>query len=257
MHKLKGLYILDAAPMDLIYGPDERADVARLIDLVAPPQTCTSIAQNFHLLHDVEVILSGWGSPVLDRAFLDRAPALKGFFYGSGAMGSVLTESVWERGITVTSALAANAKAVAEYTLAVIVFSLKHGWRLMRETSQTRSFPNHHSAAGCYHTTVGLISAGAIARQLMELLASFDMRVIVYDPFLTEGEAKHLGVERVPLDRVFRDADVISLHTPHLAETEGLITGELLETMKQGATFPNSYTLSRFVSYAEVFPQFV
>jgi len=110
----------------------------------------------------------------------------------------------------------------------------------MRETVQTRAFPNHHSAAGCYHTTVGLISAGAIARQLMELLTTFDMRVIVYDPFLTEGEAKHLGVERVPLDQVFRDADVISLHTPHLVETEGLITGELLDTMKQGATFINT-----------------
>src|SRR5207248_9439611 len=115
-----------------------------------------------------------------------------------------LTPAVWERGVRVTSAISANAIPVAEYTLATILFSLKHGWRLARQTRQQRRFPGRDDAPGCYGSTVGLVSLGMIARTLLGLLKPFALNVLVYDPFLTEQQARELGVAKVSLEELFR-----------------------------------------------------
>jgi phosphoglycerate dehydrogenase-like enzyme len=234
------LYILDNDAYDLVYGPAERADIARLIDVIAPQQTRHSILENPHLLERVDVVLSGWGAPLLTESFLDTTPRLKGFFYGGGALGSVISPAIWDRGIAVTSAIAANAIPVAEYALSNILFSLKHGWRLARQTRELRTFVDRNTAPGCYGSTVGVVSLGATGRALLKLLEPLDVHVIAYDPYLTTSEARALGVDLVSLEELFRRSDVVSLHTPSLPETEGLITGDLLASMKPGATFINT-----------------
>ena len=240
MARAKGLFILEESSLGLIYGPDERADLAALVDFYAPPQTRESIAANPALLDRVELIFSGWGGPVLDKTFLDAAPNLKAVFYGAGTLGYMLTPAVWERGIMLTSALSANAIPVAEYTLATILFSLKHGWRLARQTKQQRRHPDRNDVPGCYGTTVGLVSLGAVGRALLQLLTPFNLRVLAYDPFLDPHEARALGIERATLDEVFRTSDVVSVHTPLFPETAGMITGAHLGSMKSGATFINT-----------------
>ena len=66
------------------------------------------------------------------------------------------------------------------------------------------------------------------------------MRVIAYDPFVDEATAAKLGVTLVTLEALFAQSDVVSLHTPWLPETVGLITGELIASMKPCATFINT-----------------
>lgn len=240
MSGLKGLFILDSGASTMVYGPEERADIDRLVEIYAPDQTKSSVLVHPAVLAEADVIFSGWGGPVLDADFLAAAPRLKAFFYGAGAVSSVVTKAAWERGVLVTSAYAANAVPVAEYTLATILFSLKHGWHLTRLTREQRRFPARDDAPGCYGSTVGLVSLGMIARTLLTLLRPFDLRVLVYDPFVARAEADRLGVELVSLDELFRRADVVSVHTPHLAETEGMITRAHVASMKPGATFINT-----------------
>ena len=240
MPKLCGIFVLDSDAFEMVYGPEERAAIAACVDFVAPPQTHHSLAANPDLLRDVEVLFSGWGAPRADEEFLNAAPNLKVIFYGAGAVGYWMTEHVWDRGVLVSSAYAANAIPVAEYTLATILFSLKHGWQLARTTRESRSFPRRDDAPGCYRSTVGLISLGMIGRTVLRMLKPFDMKVIAYDPFVGEAEAAKLGVRSVSLDALFRESDVVSVHTPDLKETEGLVTGVLLDSMKPGATFINT-----------------
>lgn len=66
------------------------------------------------------------------------------------------------------------------------------------------------------------------------------MRVVAHDPYVTEQEASRLGVELMTLARLFREADVVSLHTPWLPGTEGLIRGSHLASIKRGAAFVNT-----------------
>jgi phosphoglycerate dehydrogenase-like enzyme len=93
---------------------------------------------------------------------------------------------------------------------------------------------------GGYGSTVGLISLGMIGRLVRERLRPFDLRVIAYDPFLSAAEAQSLGVEKVALDELFQGSDVVSLHTPWLKETEGMIRGEHFRAMRPGTTFINT-----------------
>lgn len=239
---LKALYILDPGPYDWIYGPRERLDIAQLVDVYAPPQTVQSVRDNPALLRDAEIIISGWGAPELNEAFLAAAPNLKAVFYGSGSIRGIVTEASWDRGIVITSAYAANAVPVAEYTLSQILFCLKRGWQYALAIKRDHRYPTRDEmqAPGAYESTVGIVSLGMVGRLVCQRLKPFNLRVIAYDPIVSKESAEALEIETAALDDVFRRADVVSLHTPWLKETEGMITGQHFASMKAGAVFINT-----------------
>jgi phosphoglycerate dehydrogenase-like enzyme len=235
---LKGLFILRADAYENIYGPEERQDVERLIDVYAPQQTADSIAEDPSVLAEADVILSGWGMAVMDEAFLAAAPQLKAVFYGAGTIKYFMTDAAWDRGILVTSAYAANAIPTAEFALAQVLYALKRGWYHARAVRREGRYPSREPVPGAYGSNVGLISLGMIGSYVAELLQAFDVNVLAYTS--SEGKAARLGAERCPLEEIFRRSDVVSLHTPWLKETEGMITGSHFASMKQNATFINT-----------------
>jgi phosphoglycerate dehydrogenase-like enzyme len=237
--RLKGLYALGTQPFEQIYGEPERQRIGQLIDVYAPPQTSETLQQDPSVLGPVEVILSGWGAPVFTRELLDAAPNLQAVFYGAGTIKAIVTEEFWARGIRISSAWVANAVPVSEYTLACIIFGLKAIWQHAAATRQERQF-YRLPVAGAFGSTVGLVSLGMVGRKVAERLTSLDVHVIAYDPYVTTEEGAALGVEMVSLEDVFRRSDVVSVHTPWLKETVGLVTGAHLASMKSGATFINS-----------------
>lgn len=241
MKRLKGIYLLEAQSFPLIYGHSEQQAIARHVEIVAPPQTRESIQLDPSPLREAEVIFSGWGAPRMDAAFLATAPRLKAVFYGAGTTGYFTSEAFWDRDITLTSAYAANAVPVAEYTLGVILLSLRKFWGFAVHAKaggawgdQTRHMP------GGFQSTVALIGCGMIARRVITLLKPFDITCLVYDPYLDDYDAAKLGVTRCSLEEAFVQADVVSLHAANKPETKGLITGEHFSLMKNGATFINT-----------------
>jgi phosphoglycerate dehydrogenase-like enzyme len=232
----KGLYLMEQETFRTVYGPQERADLARLIEI--DDSRCNDLSQ----LHEAEIIMASWGAPVMDEAFLASAPRLRAVFYGAGSIRGITTPAFWRRDITISSAYAANALPVAEYTLGAILLSLKRFWsHALAVRDERDSWGNHlRYAPGAYQSTVGLVSLGMIARRVIELLKAFEVNCIVYCPFLTEAEAAGLGVEKCSLAEVFHRSDVVSIHTPLLPETTGLITGDLIASMKEGATLINT-----------------
>ena len=237
---LNGLYVLDPSSYDLIYGPAEREEIGRLVHILGPPETAASVLEHPAKLAEVDVILSGWGAPRMDAAFLAAAPRLQAVFYGAGSVRGVVSDAFWDRGIQICTAAAANAGPVAEYALAMILSSLKHGWQSAQRLRQQRNYAVPREFPGAFGTTVGLVSLGVIGRRVRELMRPFDLRVLAYDPYVSTAQAAELGVTLVDLDRLFSEADVISLHTPWLKETEGMVTGRHFGRMKPGATFINT-----------------
>jgi phosphoglycerate dehydrogenase-like enzyme len=240
--KPKGLYLMDEPSFGAVYGRQEQADLSRLIDIEAPACGKSAVSNNPSILRHAEIIMASWGVPVMDEAFLAAAPNLRAVFFAAGSIRIFTTPAFWERKIIVSSAYSANAIPVAEYALAVILLSLKKFWSFSQSTKQgTDPWGNHlRNVPGNYGSTVGFVSLGMIARKLIQLLKPFDINCIVYCPFLTESEAADLGVERCSLSEVFRRSDAVSLHTPLLPETAGIITGELIASMKEGATLINT-----------------
>jgi phosphoglycerate dehydrogenase-like enzyme len=236
----KALYLLDSDAFEKIYGEEERAAVAGLADVYAPPQTGNSVAKNPNVLAEAEVILSGWGAPAMDGAFLEAAPNLRVVLYGAGSIRRVATPALWDRGVRITSAYAANAVPVSEYALAAILFSLKRGWHFAFSARRDKALPEQSHVSGAYGSTVGLVSLGMVGRLVRERLRPFDLHVVAYDPYVTPEEAHVLGVDLMSLQDVFTSSDVVSLHTPWLRETEGMILGSHVASMKRNATLINT-----------------
>ncbi|MCD8481841.1 MAG: hydroxyacid dehydrogenase [Verrucomicrobia bacterium] len=199
------------------------------------------LQQNPVLLREVEVIFSGWGMPQVDVAFLRKAPALKAIFYGAGSVKGFVTEELWDRGILVTSAYAANAVPVAEFTFAEIILSLKRYWEHLRFSRTSERWRANEQVIGTFGSTVGIISLGAIGRMVCKRLQSLAVDVIAYDPFWSAERMAELGVRKAEsLEQVFQQADVVSLHAPNLPETAKMIHAGHFRNMRPNATFINT-----------------
>ncbi len=220
--KLAVCFLMRPDVAEDVYGPRERTAAARLACITA------NVAE-------AEVVLASWGCPVMDAGFLDAAPRLRLVLYAAGSVRAFVTDAFWERGIRVSSASALNAVSVAEYALAVILFSLKHGWRLMHEPGGSRM-----PIPGAFGATIGLVSLGAVGRLVRKMLRPHQLHVVAYDPGLTDRDMRSLGVRAVDLAELFRTSDVVSLHAPLLPETRGMVTGAHIESMRPGATLINT-----------------
>lgn len=241
MERLDALYVLGAEACQATYGPQEQQRIAALVNILAPPQTPESaLALPPDLLARVQLLISGWGGPTLDAAWLARTPQLRALFYGAGSVSPVMTVAAWRRGLVVTSASEANARPVAEYTLAMIILCLKHAWRLARDMRAAHASPGRDEIPGAFERVVGLVSLGAVGRAVAALLTPFDVSILAYDPRGTTSQTEAAGVTLVSLDDLFRTSDVVSVHAPHLPATERMITGAHLSLMKRGASFINT-----------------
>ncbi|MFB9633798.1 hydroxyacid dehydrogenase [Streptomyces spiralis] len=196
------------------------------------------------VLADVEVLVTGWGCPPLDAGVLAAAPRLKAVVHAAGSVRGHVTDACWDRGIEVSSAAAANALPVAEYTLAMILLHGKHVLERARDYRRTRErddwLRTSQGQVGNYRRTVGILSASLIGRRVIELLRPFDYEVLLHDPYVTVAEAADMGVERVDLPDLFSRSDLVSVHTPLLPATRGLVSRELLGAMRTNAVLINT-----------------
>ncbi len=237
----KAVYMLGRESLDLIYPVYLRESLGELLDVVELP--CYTDAEEVDLsgLEEVEVILSGWEMRLLDKELLDAMPKLKVVFYGAGTIRYITTPDFWKRDILISSSYAMNAVPVAEYTLSTILLSLKHFWKYSNMAKAGNGWGDHtRPLPGAFGTKVGFVSCGMIARKTIKLMQQFDLDLSVYCPFLTSCEADVLGASLVSLEDIFRNSDVVSLHTPNLPETRGFIGREHFSLMKEGATFINT-----------------
>jgi phosphoglycerate dehydrogenase-like enzyme len=193
-------------------------------------------------LASTEFLITGWGCPPITAAVLDAAPRLRAILHTAGSVKAHVSPACWERGLAVTSAAAANAVPVAEYTLAAILFAGKDVFRLRDRFHADRHFTlaEVHAGVGNYGRKVGVIGASRIGRRVIELLRPFDLEVCLFDPYVDAATAAELGVQLVELDTLLRTCDIVSVHAPGNPLTHGLLGADQLALMRDGATLINT-----------------
>ncbi|MFJ1665239.1 hydroxyacid dehydrogenase [Streptomyces bottropensis] len=193
-------------------------------------------------LAEAEVLVTGWGCPRIDRAVLDAAPRLRAVLHSAGSVKGFVTPAVWERGIAVSTAAAANAVPVAEYTLAMILLAGKDilGRRERLRTERASPGWGFVPGIGNHGRRVGVIGASRIGRRVIELLRPFDLRVSLTDPYVDEAGAAALGVPLLPLDDLLRTCDIVTVHAPDTPETHRLLDRRALALMPDGAVLINT-----------------
>lgn len=235
-----GLIVMEERRRHYVY-PDHVMDrLSSMVTWAGPAITAERLLAEPDLLGDVEVLFTGWGAPVLDAELLDHAPRLTHVFVAAGSIRAMTPPEFWDRGIPIVSAAAANAIPVAEFALAQILLGLKQAHRISRQIRSAHVYPPKEGIAGAYRSRVGLLSLGAIGQLVARHLSNFELRVSAYDPHATRGMADPLGIELATFEEVFATSDVVSIHTPLLVETMGLVDKRVLTTMKEGATLINT-----------------
>lgn len=194
-------------------------------------------------LEQVEVLLSCWGCPRVDENVLAAAPNLRAIVHGAGTVKGMLSPACWQRGIRVSSAAAANAVPVAEFTVAMIVLANKYALPIAasyRANARRHDWVTTYPSLGGYRKTVGLIGASRVGRRVIELLRAYDLEVLLSDPTLDAEQAAALGVRLVDLDTLLADSDVVSVHAPDIPATQNLLDARRLGLLRDGATLINT-----------------
>ncbi len=191
------------------------------------------------------VLLTGWGAPMLTDALLDTLPGLQVVVHAAGSVKRLVTPAVWERGIAVSSAAAANAGPVADYAFAAIVFAGKKalGAGATYAAQGGAGWPDFGEREGGDTRTVGVVGASRIGRLVIERLRNAGdagYRILLHDPYVTSAEAEMLGAESVDLDTLCGNSTIITLHAPELPETRHLLNASRLARIPNGGTVINT-----------------
>lgn len=228
-----------------VYSDDALARLSAFCDIPDPrPVRSFEHAESRELLAGVNILATGWGCPKLDLAALRAMPKLAMVAHGAGTVKNFISPAIYEAGIAVTNAVAANAVPVAEFTLASILLANKRVLFLRDLYRETREGLQRHpvmeSSLGNYRKTIGIVGASHIGRLVLDLLRPFDFTVLLADPYLSADAARALGAKLVPLDDLLAQSDVVSLHAPALASTRHMIDARRLALLGTGTTFINT-----------------
>jgi phosphoglycerate dehydrogenase-like enzyme len=228
----------------LVLTPAARAELDALVELVAPTAVDLRTLDD-DVLATVEILVGSWGCSVLDDELLARMPALRLLAYAAGTVKMTVTPATWRRGVAVSSAAAANAVPVAEFTFAAIVMIGKDVFRIRDRHREVRgrepvSGSGPAGDVGTRGLRIGIVGASTIGRLVIERLASLDVDVAVSDPYLDDAAAIALGVAVMDLDDLFGWADVVTVHAPELPSTRHLVDADRLARLHDGAWLVNT-----------------
>ncbi|MBJ3784591.1 hydroxyacid dehydrogenase [Devosia sp. MSA67] len=214
-------------------------------DLVSSvPLTSFSTPSARAALAETEILVTGWGCPMLTPDLLRAAPNLKLIAHAAGTVKFTVDPVAYASGVRVTHAAEANAVPVAEFTLAAILFANKRMFELRdlyrADPSRRSSYELMDTSIGNFRRTVGLVGASRIGRKVAAMLENFDMDVLLYDPFVQPDDPLARQVELVELDALMARSDVVSIHAPSLPSTRHMIGARQLKLMQDGAAFINT-----------------
>ncbi len=146
------------------------------------------------------------------------------------------------RGIIVCNTAESNAESVAEFSLALML-SLAKRITILNELvkgGKERLFMGENQVM-LWGKTLGIIGFGAIGRRVaLKARLAFNMRILVYDPFVLPEQVEMLGGEPVELEVLLRESDVVSLHSSLTEQTRHIISERELNLMKKSAILINT-----------------
>jgi len=228
----------------MVLTPAARAELEALVDLVGPGAVDLDGLDD-GALEEIEIVVGGWGCSVLDAALLARMPKLRLLAYAAGTVKMTVTPATWEHGIAVSSAAAANAVPVAEFTVAAIVMIAKDVFRIRDRHRELRGREpvagvGPAGDVGTRGLRIGVIGASTIGRLVIERLQTLDVEIAVSDPFLDADGARALRVQPMEVDDLCAWADIVTVHAPELPSTRHLVNAERMARMRDGAWVVNT-----------------
>ena len=199
-------------------------------------------AQLLEVLKDHQYVLSH-KSPFTEKVF-KAAPNLKFIGICRGGPVNVDLEAATKAGVVVTYAPGRNAQAAAEFTIALILSSLRKISDADKEMKagvwRGDYFVYEKAGQELNGTTVGVIGFGAVGKIVAKILNAFGANILVHDPFADPKEIEKLNCKAVELNDLMSQSFVVTLHSRLTEKTKHLINAENLKLMPKGALLVNT-----------------
>ena len=211
---------------------------ARVVDLPYKP---LSEAEEVHYAG----LLQGAGGILLRSGYvtaplLDRLPDLKVIGVHGTGVDPVDVEACTRRGIYVTNTPGANADAVTELTIGLMLALLRRFPEAAVKVRSERAWDAaRHLGGELRGRTLGLVGIGQIGQRVGAIARAFGMRVLASDPGVDDAEIRKRGAEPRSLDALLAEADFVSLHAPAIPATRHIIDMAALARTKPGAMIVN------------------
>jgi D-3-phosphoglycerate dehydrogenase / 2-oxoglutarate reductase len=171
---------------------------------------------------------------------LEKAPRLRVVGRAGVGVDNIDLEEATRRGVLVMSTPGGNAVSVAEHTFALLLALARQVPRHDKAIHEGRWEKSSSAGTEVRGKTLGLIGLGRIGSEVAVRAEAFDMKVLGYDPYISEAGAREVQVELVPLERLLAESDFVSLHTALSPATQNLINATTLTQMKTGARLINA-----------------
>jgi D-3-phosphoglycerate dehydrogenase len=185
--------------------------------------------------HDPRAIIVRYGK--IGAAAIAAAPSLRVISKHGSGTDTIDKVAAQARGVQVRAAIGANAAAVAEQALALLLACAKSIPQLNARMHAGHWDKATHKSVELGGRTIGLVGLGAIGGRFARMAIGMDMRVIGFDPYAKTAPS---GVELVDLDTLWTSADVISFHCPLTDENRGLLGRDTLSRCKRGVIIVNT-----------------
>lgn len=196
------------------------------------------------VIKDVDAVIAA-SEPYTARVF-NAASKLKIIARFGVGYDNVNIQEATKHGVFVTILPGVNAETVAEHTVALI-YAVARGivdcvkstkpetWSLVQ-----KKYYSTHTPFELYGKTLGIIGLGAIGTKVAKLCSGLDMKILAFDPYTKPEKAKEVNAELTSLERLLKEADVVTIHCPLTPETRHLIGEKELSMMKRNAVLINA-----------------
>ena len=207
-------------------------------DLSVDVKTDLKPEQLKEIIKDYDALVVRSGTKVT-KDVIEAAKNLKVIGRAGVGLDNVDLEAATKRGIIAMNSPAGNTISTAEHAMSLILALSRNITQADASTKKGEWLRSKFMGTELYGKTLGIIGLGRIGREVAHRASSFGMKIIAYDPFISEGVAKEIEAELVELKDLFSRSDYISIHTPLTEETTHLISDKEFSLMKKSTRIVN------------------
>ena len=187
--------------------------------------------------YDALIVRSG---TTVTKKIIDSSDKLKIIGRAGVGLDNVDVDAASKKGIIVMNAPAGNTISTAEHAFSLMLSLTRNIPQADHSMKEGRWDRKKFMGVELYRKCLGIIGMGRIGTEFAKRALSFGMKVMAFDPFLSEEKAKALHIEPADFDKILKNADFITLHTPLTDETRHLIDEKAFKKMKKGVRIINA-----------------
>ncbi len=175
----------------------------------------------------------------LTKDIIEDAKNLKVIGRAGSGLDNVDKAAATAAGVVVMNTPGGNTITTAELTFGMLLAMSRHIPQSFLSIKEGKWEKSKFQGTEVYGKTLGIIGMGNIGQVLYKRAKCFGMNVMGYDPLLSKDKALELEINLVSLDEIYASSDYISVHTPLVKETKGMINKETIAKMKDGVKLLN------------------